>query len=611
MSDKVTKKQKNSLLKWFRIGTKKTKDRRPEPFPQKATNKDGNYIPSFELNLTQARLNPIKTDSQYDKSFNRWLYQTTETSQSLAYRFDRYDDLDFMRKNSPIINKAITQYGIETVQADSQDSFLSVDTKKKDFANFIYELFDNCEINEEKIKNIAEDLAQYGDGLAITPLGKKGYEDFIVENPRELLDRFEFKANKHQYDSEGSQNVSSRVASLYKNNNRYNAIMSILANDQTVDSSFYKSYLFGYNISGRPIAPWEVLHFRMDAYNSEFYPYGRSRFINAIAPFKELKSSEILSNMLKQAKFPREIFEVSTGKRSPQEQFAVVSEVSSMWHNQNAIRGDKEEQPLGSEYWMPDGLVKYNSQEPRIDVNNVYDLEYFENKMIQTVNIPGSYLKPNEARDFGTSGISLIQQYKPFARDVYTIQTVILKELTRFVKIHCLINNKYIDEPFTLSMNFPATEDSKDRMSVKSDNLRLVKDIITGFGESLGLDRGESLPIDIVKDVFLNYSFIDKEDIDEWIKIYQKSKEPIEEKRIREKINKRFYAFKESERNVIYEKYNNWLKESRKFEGVTNNRHYYSSMKADKYFNQFREYYNTDMKGKYSKLKEIKESVTN
>ena len=609
MSDKITKTQKSNLLKWFRIGKRKVKKGNDTPLPQKVLDKDGNPVPDFEMNLTQARLKPIKTDSEYDRVFNRWLFQSTETSESLSNRYDRYDDLDFMRKNSPIMNKAVTQYGIETIQADSQDTFLNVDTKKKDFSKFIYELFDMCEINEDKIQSISEDLSQFGDALAITPLGKKGYEGFIVENPRELYDRYEFKANKMQYETDTSQDIGKRIAGLYKNNNRYKNIMGILNNDDTIDSSFFKSFLFGYNVSGRPVAPWEVLHFRLDAYNSEFYPYGRSRFINAIAPFKELKASEILTNMLKQAKFPREIFEVATGKRSPQEQFSILQQVAKMWHNQNAIKGDKEEQSVGSEYWMPEGLIKYNSQEPRIDINNVYELEYFENKMIQSVNIPSSYLKPNEARDFGTSGISLIQQYKPFARDVYAIQTVILRELTRLVKIHCLINNKFIDEQFTLSMNFPATEDSKDRMSVKSDNLRLVKDIITGFGESLGLDRGESLPIDIVKDIFLNYSFIDKEDIDEWIKIYQKSKEPIEEKRIREKVYKRLPALKEVEREKVYENYNNWLQETRRFEGVKKNRHYYSSFKSDNYYNQFREYYKEDLKGNTKKLIEKKEEL--
>ena len=62
-------------------------------------------------------------------------------------------------------------------------------------------------------------------------------------------------------------------------------------------------------------------------------------------------------------------------------------------------------------------------------------------------------------------------------------------------------------EEFELALPFPVIEESQDRVRMKNDTLRLANDIITNLQNALGLDRGESIPSEVVKDIFGKISF--------------------------------------------------------------------------------------------------------
>jgi len=80
---------------------------------------------------------------------------------------------------------------------------------------------------------------------------------------------------------------------------------------------------------------------------------------------------------------------------------------------------------------------------------------------------------------------------------------------------------------FTLGMSFPVVEESSDRLKGKNDSLRLANDIVSNIQSALGTRDG--LPAEVIKSVFAQYSFLDSDDVDQWIT--QSAKAMNEERR--------------------------------------------------------------------------------
>jgi hypothetical protein len=84
------------------------------------------------------------------------------------------------------------------------------------------------------------------------------------------------------------------------------------------------------------------------------------------------------------------------------------------------------------------------------------------------------------------------------------------------------------ETPFELSMTFPMIEESSDRLRMKSETLKLAKEVLDTISLSIGLPLGTSLPPDIVKEIFTKLSFLDREDIDSWMAAAEEAKEDAE-----------------------------------------------------------------------------------
>jgi len=200
--------------------------------------------------------------------------------------------------------------------------------------------------------------------------------------------------------------------------------------------------------------------------------------------------------------------------------------------------------------------------------------------------VPKGYLIVDKS-SFGTSGQSLLRQHKPFARKVYQIQTSILEQLTQLVRLQFAITGDFdYDTDFEISMHFPMVEESKDRVQTKNDSLRLAKDVADNLGQALGLERGEALPPDVVKQIFSKLSFLSDEDVDEWVGSTMDAKNQEEsvnssssnQRKIVEQLSK----YNEAEfRGLVDEAYYQARKGLR--EGVLANSHYYTSQNMSAY----------------------------
>lgn len=535
-------------------------------------------------------LKKVKFPDELQKLYSYWLKDSFETSETLKNRINRYTDLSYAYYNNSIFSKSVNLYADEAVQGEEGSEVLIADAKdtklKKYIVNFLNELDIN---NAQKLNNIAFNLVLYGDAFQVNSIDMKNRKSIIDITTVDVFDigaRLEFNASR--IGKEIRQN--SKWQSFLNSNNRIKALSQILNNmnkDGEDYSQYFKNYLFGYWLSGEIyLPPWNVNHYRVFTTISEFAPYGRPIMINSLAPFRQLQAGKNLMALARASNFPIKKFSVKVDENMDQgDQWETVNELREDYHNLGYDPTDSEQFSMNSEIWVPENLIDVELIEPRMNLDDIADIEMLRDELIMATDIPKGYLIVDRS-SFGTSGQSLLRQHKPFARSVYKIQTAMLEQISQLIRMQFVISGSYdYDTPFELSMPFPEIEESSDRLRMKNDTLRLAKDILDNIKDAIGLDRNESLPPEVVKDVFSQISFLDDEDINSWVdKINQSkdsgddnkdgggrggfygSKKFVNSNKLKERLNKKLIE------DCAYEVRSQQIKEN-----IANSRHHYSS----------------------------------
>lgn len=505
----------NTLRNIFGIGVTRNKQLDKDQFA--IANKD------YERGSKQPKVfNNLPDEIQ--KLYKLWLDDTYENSNTLKNRMSRYSSLEYAYYNSSLISLTTDLYADETLQTESQREVLNIDAKDKKVQKYIKELFDKIGVNSQLIRSLAWNITLYGDAFCIVSANKEeGYTELVPIDVYTVKDRFEFKASEVRK----KMNKAKKFNSYVKSDSRLTALSKLLDKELTNYADYFRSYLFGFDLGNDLyLPPWNILHFKSFTTQSEFWPFGRSALINSLAPFRQLQAGKNLMALTRATNFPVKYFKVKTGESvDPASQWEVVQEAKEEYHNLGNEQTGAEEFAANSSVWLPENLIDFEQIENRTDLDKIADIEMLRDDLIMGTKVPKGYLVVDKS-SFGTSGQSLLRQHKPFARAVYQIQTAILEQFTQLVRLHFAMTGDYsYDTDFEISMNFPMVEEARDRIQTKNDTLRLAKDTADNLGQALGLDRGEALPPDVVKQIFGKLSFLSDEDIHEWVKATMDQKE--------------------------------------------------------------------------------------
>lgn len=545
----------------------------------------------------------ILQSSKFKEAWDWWTSSTYDNPSSFKNRKQRYDDLYFMYYNSAIASTAIEMLADETLQSDSQEEYIQVFAKDKKLQNRINELFSLWDISQSKLRDVAFNLALTGDSFwanSIDP--KKGVKEVIPVGVYNVTDRLEFSLSHitKQYMS----HKKGAYQSYWNRNSFLQNLFQVFQEDTENDiSDMFRSYTFGYVINEEDaVPPWTITHFRRFSSESEFFPFGKPAYIHAIAPYRQLASAMNLQAMARVANFPIKIMKVKNSEYNTEmDSQDVLNRVRQDYENIGVTNTGKDSFTVNDIIWMMEDLMEIQIESPNISLDDIADIEMYQDQLLTAFRLPKGVIPIGNDNSWGDSGKALVQQSKVFGRLVYTNQQAIIKGLIDLVNLHFSITGEYEDPEFEISVPFPEVEQDRDKMSMKNDSLRLANDIVSNLKDALGLDRDESLPIDIVKDVFQTYSFMDDSQIDQWFKDYQKAQEE-KEKRAEEEGEFGGVGYREHKERVvechkkarkryfesdtidftIREAYFKALKERNLFEGVKVGRHYYSSLKKDR-----------------------------
>ena len=464
---------------------------------------------------------PEALSGELGKLFNAYVNDTHETTESLREKRDRYNQLDFMYLNDPFISSVADLMADEACQIDQQDNLISIEASSKEQTQAMYNLLNQWNIDQTRVADTVFNISYYGDGLWGLKVDKTGITGVKPIHPRLLRERLEFNPLE----------VKERLEDMHKSwdshrhrDAKISTLLSQIEAEEVQDfSDMFDTYLFGFDVGGQLLPPWAAYHFRLNPGRSEYFPYGKSNFVKAIAPFQQMSSSYILQAMARIMSFPvREMQVKTTQGMNEADHFDRINRVREMYEGQGQEMPDIAADPysLMSTVWSPEGLMSLNIHESKVDLDFVGDIELLTDRVAIASGAPKGYLV-QEWGGFGNSGLSLVEQHKPFARRIYSLQSAFLEGLADIFRLHFAITGLYdYREPFKLSMNFPNSEIDDTRQTAKQNSLDLATNVMDTIADTMGIDG--PLPFEVVKDILLKMSFVDNKDIDKWLSIIRK-----------------------------------------------------------------------------------------
>lgn len=522
-SQKISKKNKKSRTKFFRNLTslfgfrKKKSNSRPNPHDLQFVKVD----PNSENRTAQAKIGKVfntKMSSRLEELFDSWLSDTTDTYQTLKDRADRMSQLEFAVMNDPFLSMAADLYADEATQIDEIiGQLITIDCADPRMKQRMYNLLDQWGITQNRVRSAIYNLTVYGDSFWSNKITRDGVIRITPLDIYQVKERLEF--NPARVAGDMALKKGDLVTALNRDS-KLKMLLDTLEDEENEEfADLFDTRLFGFVIEDDLVAPpWNITHFRLNAEQSPFYPFGNPVFLKSLAPFRQLNSTMVLQSLARAMSFPVTVYEVATTPGMDEaQQFERVNEIREEYENIGEYHPGSDAYSVNTKLWVPRDLINLTMHKPDIDLNAIGDLELLQDRVAVASGVPKAYLV-QEWGGFGNSALSLTEQWKPFARRVFTVQSAFIEGLSNLFRLHFAITGEFdYREPFVLSLRFPNSEADDTRMATKSSSLDLAQKVIDTLSSVIGA-IGEPLPQDIIQDIFTKFSFLNPSDIETWIK---------------------------------------------------------------------------------------------
>jgi hypothetical protein len=454
--------------------------------------------------------------------FDTWQANAYFDQMELEDRQKLWEDMDRAYFNSAIIGKAVKLTADEIIQADMNTLPIGVEAPRKQ-KKFILDLFDRLGIYS-KLHQLAEDIVLYGNAGWMLGFDSRGVTDITPIDVYDIVKRIEFNAREvsKQLKSQGS--MLNQMLSYQ----RMDALIKSIQNSEAYNADF-KNYLFGYQIAEQFISPWRFIHFRNATSKSPFRPFGLPMYINSIAPYRQYDACLSLQVAARGARFPIDRYSLNMPMQlNPNTMLERVLDFVSQLEN-SGIRGiPKEGIGIGERMVTIKDLFDFDQITPQIDIGKIDDLDLLKEDLIESTDIPANFFIAGK-EGWGSSGISLTQQYKPFARRVYRGQMIIQEGLSQLVKIAMIQSNQFSLEEidFVLTMPYPESQVSPEIITSQNDLLSLANTVLDSIADKIFGGSAQELPIEVVRQVYHQILPYDQSRIDGWINTAQKDRDKM------------------------------------------------------------------------------------
>ena len=489
--------------------------------------KDGiiiNYSDNiYPLEITQDKqgnkyINREKLDPESERLFQRFISDFHYSQEQFKNREWLFNECSSMYDNCSIISRSVELCADETLQCDSNDLPIRVEARRK-VKKFISAFFDKINLYD-LLRPTIIDYILFGNAGWILSFDEEGVSEIIPVDPYSIRDRMEFTP----HELKDKLSADDPFIKEYKGLDRVNELINSIMNKENF-VSYFKSYLIGFQIADRVVPPWRFIHFRNMSNKSAFKPYGAPMFIHSLAAFKQYDAAMTLQVTAKAMMFPKMKYEINVpNSLNPIEKIEKATEFMNMLMNSGYGSSKKEQPGIGDIIVTIKDLFDVSSISQEINLGRLDDVQMLRDDLIVSTMLPPRLLDPKDS-GFGVSGVSLIQEWKPFARTVYRIQNSFLQNLSQLVKIHMIYSGEFeMDEiDFVLSMPYPESQTDNELITSQNNLLTLANDIIQAIEDKI--TGGEKLPPELVKSIYRQFLPYDDTRVDAWVDEALKAKE--------------------------------------------------------------------------------------
>jgi len=412
--------------------------------------------------------------------------------------------------NCSYIARAIELVADETIQADTNDQPIFIDAKRP-VKKYIQKFFDDININA-LLRPTLVDIIQYGNAGWILGFDDKGINEIIPVNVRSLKDRLEFSP----YEVKQEIQKQSALFSAFNKMSRMSSLIdSIMDKEET--TSYFKKYLFGFQVEDKVLPPWKFIHFRNLTNKSPFAPFGIPLYIHSMSAYKQYDAAMTLQNAARVARFPKQVVSINLpNQMDATTKIEKAMEAMQEWLNIGFGTSKKELPGLGDVIFTIKDLFEFQDVKVDVDLGDIGDIEILRDAIIVSTMLPRYIIDPKDS-GFGDTGVALIEKWKPFARLIYRMQSILLENITQLVKIQMLYTGDFSleDTKFTLSMKYPESQVNADIVSSQSSLLDLANNIISAIQDKV--TGGEQLPPELLKSIYTQFLPYDTAKIEAWI----------------------------------------------------------------------------------------------
>lgn len=472
-----------------------------------------------ELRIAQGKAGKIfntKMSSKLEELFDWWTRDTLDSQQSLADRQKRLSEITFALQNDPFLSMAADLYADEATQIDVQGKLIQIDCADLRMKERMEDLLDQWGVTQNRLRSIAHNLASYGDAFWSNKVTKNGVIRITPLSIYQIKERLEFSPIQVQEQIALQKGYISAI----NRNQKLQALFDTMESEENEEfADLFDTRLFGFALDDDMVVPpWAISHFRLNIDQSEYFPMGKSLFLKALAPFRQCNATMVLQSLARVMSFPVTVYSVQTAPGMDEAlQFDKINQIREEYENIGDSGAGNEAFSVNTKIWAPKGLIELEMHSPDVDINATGDIEMYQDRVAIASGIPKGYLV-QEWGGFGNSAISLVEQFKPFARRVFTVQSAMLDGIANLFRLHFAITGEYdYREPFVLSMKFPNEESSDQRLAAKQNSLNLSKDVLETISTIVGAFN-DPLPPEVIQDILSKFSFLDQADIKKWVK---------------------------------------------------------------------------------------------
>jgi hypothetical protein len=249
---------------------------------------------------------------------------------------------------------------------------------------------------------------------------------------------------------------------------------------------------FRWETTGDYFEDWQVAHFRL-LEDTRKLPYGRSILDPARKLWKQLQLAEDSMLVYRITRAPeRRVFYIDVGNLEHADVAQFIGQFQMQLKkqpivDQNTGNINMKYNPMNvtEDYFIPmraDRSSRIETLPGASNLGDIQDIEYFQNKLFASLQVPKNYLNYGESLPGGST---LSQQDLRFARTINTIQQAVLAELKRVANIHLYFNG-FTDEidNFTLTLTNPSTQQELLKLETMKARLEVFKEMFSAEATS-------------------------------------------------------------------------------------------------------------------------------